>query len=99
MSFNPCWMFIYLLTLKTLYISHCGKLALLPADLNRLSFLGSLELWSCPRLESLPKYALPSSLQSILIFKCPLLYERCIADVGEDWPTIANIPFEDLRNE
>lgn len=98
MSFKPCWMFICLLKLKTLYIRHC-ELALLPADLNRLSFLGSLELWSCPRLESLPEHALPSSLQFILILKCPLLYERCIEDVGEDWPKIASIPFEDSRKE
>ncbi|GLT27851.1 hypothetical protein SLA2020_028220 [Shorea laevis] len=58
-------------------------------NLNSLEFL-----WidGCPKLRSLPKEGLPTSLQEFWFFGCPLLKERCLEEKGDYWPLIANIP-------
>jgi hypothetical protein len=46
-------------------------------------------------IESIPE--MPTSLRKLTILGChPLLLERCLKDMGPDWPKIANID-TDLR--
>ncbi|KAL5980711.1 hypothetical protein ACLOJK_028620 [Asimina triloba] len=91
----PRGMLQALTQLEALTICGCGQLVtledeVLPSTLKRLEF--SL----CGNLKSLPRKGLPSSLERLQIFQCPVLRERCLKDVGEDWPKISHIPHVDF---
>ncbi|GLT47457.1 hypothetical protein SLA2020_211550 [Shorea laevis] len=60
--------------------------------LRNLSSLELLCFSGCPKLRSLPKEGLPTSLQQFCLIDCPLLKERCLEEKGDYWPLIANIP-------
>ncbi|GLT25971.1 hypothetical protein SLA2020_010690 [Shorea laevis] len=81
-------------SLKSLTITGMSNLKSIPKVL--LQNLHSLEYlcfhW-CPKLRSLPKEGLPTSLQQFWLRGCPLLKERCLEEKADYWPLIANIPY------
>ncbi|GLT27850.1 hypothetical protein SLA2020_028210 [Shorea laevis] len=64
--------------------------------LRNLYSLEDLCFSGCPKLQSLPKEGLPTSLQQFCLFGCPLLKKRCLKEKGDYWPLIANIPLVGL---
>ncbi|XP_061981095.1 putative disease resistance RPP13-like protein 1 [Populus nigra] len=60
--------------------------------LQHLTSLRKLNIFNCPRLESMPEEGLPSSLSSLEIILCPMLEESCEREKGKDWPKISHIP-------
>ncbi|KAL5980757.1 hypothetical protein ACLOJK_028667 [Asimina triloba] len=76
-------------TLKRLLFWDCLNLKSLPRTLHALQYL---RIENCPRIASLPEEGLPSSLEILDIVGCPMLKERCLKDIGEDWPKISHIP-------
>ncbi|KAJ7949557.1 Disease resistance protein [Quillaja saponaria] len=79
--------------IRTLRIS--GFPNLKSIDYKGLLHLKSLETLSishCPSLLCFPDEALPKSLSSLEIMRCPLLKKRCEKEKGEDWHKIAHIP-------
>ncbi|KAK9219072.1 hypothetical protein WN943_007711 [Citrus x changshan-huyou] len=63
-----------------------GEIIIMP----RLSFL---EISGCCKLKALPDLLLQkTTLQKLLIGRCPILEERCRKETGEDWPNIRHIP-------
>ncbi|XP_008662414.1 putative disease resistance RPP13-like protein 1 isoform X1 [Zea mays] len=61
----------------------------LPGNLKSLSSLESLHIGRCPNIASLPD--LPSSLQRITIWDCPVLKKNCQEPDGESWPKISHV--------
>ncbi|KAL5980708.1 hypothetical protein ACLOJK_028617 [Asimina triloba] len=87
----PRGMLQALTQLESLTIRGCNRLVtledeVLPSTLKRLVFS------YCSNLKSLPRKGLPSSLERLEISECPVLRERCLKDIGEDWPKISHIP-------
>ncbi|GLT27854.1 hypothetical protein SLA2020_028250 [Shorea laevis] len=81
-------------SLKSLTIRRMDNLKSISKDLLRnLQSLEILYFAYCPKLRSLPKEGLPTSLQQFELFSCPLLKERCLEEKGDYWPLIANIPY------
>ncbi|GLT97984.1 hypothetical protein SLE2022_155210 [Rubroshorea leprosula] len=80
-------------SLRSLLIRRMENLKSISRGLLRnLSSLELLCFSVCPKLRSLPKEGLPTSLQKFWLFDCPLLKERCLEEKGDYWPLIANIP-------
>ncbi|CAL5034707.1 unnamed protein product [Urochloa decumbens] len=59
-----------LTSLNVLQFSCCFDLQYLPAGLHALTNLKSLQLWTCPAINSLPKDSLPISLKEIVVRDC-----------------------------
>ncbi|KAL5573005.1 hypothetical protein UlMin_022602 [Ulmus minor] len=77
------------------FLSICNLSSLETLDKNGLRALTSLVfLWidSCPMLKTIPEEGLPTSLQELRIYECPLLEEKCEREKGEYWTKIAHIP-------
>ncbi|CAN6703121.1 unnamed protein product [Malus baccata var. baccata] len=83
----------YLTSLRSVSIENCPNLASLPEEINNLMSLQHLVIRDCYYLASLPEgiRRLPC-LNRFEIWRCPMLYERCQKEKGEDWPKIAHIP-------
>nr|POE78240.1 putative disease resistance rpp13-like protein 1 [Quercus suber] len=65
--------------LSQIVIEHCENLESLPEGMSTLlPSLVRLELLGCPKLNSFPEGGLPSSLESLLIYKCDTLFSRCM---------------------
>ncbi|KAL4637209.1 hypothetical protein ACB092_03G063300 [Castanea dentata] len=54
--------------------------------------LQQLEIWSCPKLKSLPNFLHKTPLQNLGIYGCPIVKERCEGGIGEDWHKISHVP-------
>ncbi|AES69324.1 putative P-loop containing nucleoside triphosphate hydrolase, leucine-rich repeat domain, L [Medicago truncatula] len=80
-------------TLHTLCLYNCSKLRIMNyKGLLHLKSLQSLNILSCPCLESLPEEGLPISLSTLAINRCSLLKEKYQKKEGERWHTIRHIP-------
>nr|XP_020176208.1 putative disease resistance protein At3g14460 [Aegilops tauschii subsp. strangulata]XP_020176209.1 putative disease resistance protein At3g14460 [Aegilops tauschii subsp. strangulata]XP_040242320.1 putative disease resistance protein At3g14460 [Aegilops tauschii subsp. strangulata]XP_045083228.1 putative disease resistance protein At3g14460 [Aegilops tauschii subsp. strangulata]XP_045083229.1 putative disease resistance protein At3g14460 [Aegilops tauschii subsp. strangulata]XP_045083230.1 len=64
---------VLLTSLHTLVFIYCEKLQCLPAGLNRLASLETLQIVECQVIRSLPEDGLPSSLQKLDISRCPAI--------------------------
>ena len=59
---------------------------------QHLTSLQNLEIVNAPKLKSLPKQGLPSSLSVLNITRCPLLVLKLRRRRGKEWRKIAHIP-------
>ncbi|KAE8721164.1 putative LRR and NB-ARC domains-containing disease resistance protein [Hibiscus syriacus] len=75
-------------TLKNVMIRDCENLTASP-EWHDLTSLEKVEIVRCRRLSSLPETM--QRLKRLHIEGCPVLSERCIQDVGVDWPKIAHV--------
>jgi hypothetical protein len=66
----------------------------LPRNLKSLTSMESLDITFCQNITSLPN--LPSSLQRIRIWGCPVLKNNCQEADGESWPKISHIRWKDF---
>jgi hypothetical protein len=82
------------LTLEHLSISNCNELESLPEQIwESLKSLRYLQIGDCKGLRwMLEGIQHLSSLESLIIARCPTLEERCKEGTGEDWYKIAHIP-------
>ncbi|PNX75818.1 disease resistance protein [Trifolium pratense] len=60
--------------------------------LQHLTSLQNLEIVNAPKLKSLPKNGLPSSLLVLSMSRCPLLDASLRRKQGNEWRKIAHIP-------
>jgi len=79
-------------TLRTLLISNCHWLEMLPEWLNTMTHLKMLHIVNCPRLLHLPSdmHRL-RALEDLIIDGCPELGRKCEPQFGEYWSFIAHI--------
>ncbi|XP_028117282.1 disease resistance protein RGA2-like [Camellia sinensis] len=85
----------HLTTLRHLSLSNIHGMEALPEWLGNLSSLYSLELVCCMDLMNLPTMEAMqrlTNLHYLTIYNCPLLYERCAWDSGQERHKIAHIP-------
>ncbi|GAU23570.1 hypothetical protein TSUD_385560 [Trifolium subterraneum] len=68
-----------------------GMSSLQTLECTGLLHLTSLELIGCPKLENMEGERLPASLIKLVIYKCPLLEERCRMKHPQIWPKISHI--------
>ncbi|XP_034703892.1 putative disease resistance protein At3g14460 [Vitis riparia] len=64
--------------LQSLTIRRCINLEKLPNGLHRLTCLGELEIYDCPKLVSFPELGFPPMLRRLAIARCEGL--RCLPD-------------------
>nr|CAB3463420.1 unnamed protein product [Digitaria exilis] len=69
-----------LTSLQHLVFNGCKRLQQLPAGLNRLANLKTLQIANCDAIQSLPKDGLPSSLQELHMSSC-----RAIQSLPKEW--------------
>ncbi|XVF83165.1 hypothetical protein PTKIN_Ptkin16aG0111700 [Pterospermum kingtungense] len=87
-------------SLTSLWISDLPNLKLLDnKGFQHLTSLRDLNIWGCPRLQSMPPKSLLSSLSYLRIQNCPLLKKRCKKEKGKDWPNISHIPVIEIDDE
>jgi len=60
--------------------------------LQHLNYLQNLEIVNAPKLISLPKKGLPSSLSVLSLTRCPLLEASLRRKRGKEWRKISHIP-------
>ncbi|MBA0561781.1 hypothetical protein Golob_018580, partial [Gossypium lobatum] len=60
---------------------------------QHLTSLQQLQIYTCPKLTSLPEKDMLLSLGHLLIYICPLLEEGCSRGKGRDWSKVAHIPY------
>nr|KYP60491.1 Putative disease resistance RPP13-like protein 1 [Cajanus cajan] len=83
----------HLTSLQSLGLCGLDKLKLWEGNgLQHLTSLLKLHITFCGSLESLPEDHLPSSLELLTIYRCPLLEERYQNQKGKYWYKIAHIP-------
>jgi len=75
----------------------CNKLQCFPAGLHRLPNLKRLGISYCEAIQSLPKDALPSSLQKLVIINCPAI--RSLPKVGELPSSLRELDVSDGNSE
>jgi len=79
-------------SLVTLCISGFNNTSIDGKWLQHLTSLQNLEIVNAPKLQSLPKKGLPSSLLVLNITRCPLLEAILRRKRGKEWSKIAHIP-------
>ncbi|XP_058721788.1 putative disease resistance RPP13-like protein 1 isoform X2 [Vicia villosa] len=67
--------------------------------LQHLTSLQNLEIINAPKLKSLPKRGLPSSLSVLSVTRCPLLEASFQTKRGKEWRKIAHIPSIVINDE
>ncbi|PPS14131.1 hypothetical protein GOBAR_AA06464 [Gossypium barbadense] len=60
---------------------------------QHLTSLQQLQIYTCPKLTSLPEKDMLLSLEHLLIYNCPLLEEGCSRGKGREWSKVAHIPY------
>ncbi|KAG6682946.1 hypothetical protein I3842_13G168000 [Carya illinoinensis] len=65
--------------------------------LRHLTSLGSLPIYSCPKLRSMQEEGLPASISSLQIYQCALLGKQLQNKNGKAWRKIAHIPYKGLH--
>ncbi|PPR81981.1 hypothetical protein GOBAR_AA38731 [Gossypium barbadense] len=83
--------------LTRLALWSCESLKSLPEQMH--SVFPSLEIYNCPKLQSMPPNMLPPSLSYLEIRDCCLLEERCEKEKGKDWANISHIPVIKIGGE
>ncbi|KAM5569581.1 hypothetical protein ABKV19_016871 [Rosa sericea] len=82
-------------SLTQLDIDSFNGVEALPEWLGNLASLEDLTISDCENLKYLPSLKAMqrlTKLQTLRIYSCPLLKERCTEDSGEEWPKISHIP-------
>ncbi|XP_020538843.1 putative disease resistance protein At3g14460 isoform X2 [Jatropha curcas] len=79
-------------SLTLLWIDGLKNLKCISSGLQSLTSLENLWIWNCPKICSLPKEGLPTTLGFLEILCCPILKQRCLRGKGDYWPVIAHIP-------
>nr|XP_048333503.1 putative disease resistance protein RGA1 [Ziziphus jujuba var. spinosa]XP_048333504.1 putative disease resistance protein RGA1 [Ziziphus jujuba var. spinosa]XP_048333524.1 putative disease resistance protein RGA1 [Ziziphus jujuba var. spinosa] len=89
---------LHVKSLQQLRVIACESLTEIPEWISNFKSLHTLEFVKCYNLRSLPQglHQL-TSLQKLTIIDCPVLYERCQRERGEDWPKVAHVPELILR--
>ncbi|GKU85509.1 hypothetical protein SLEP1_g177 [Rubroshorea leprosula] len=85
----------HLTALRGLSVSRFDGVEVLPEWLRNLSSLEYLVVKSCKNLKQLPSaeaFRRLSKLQTLHIYDCPLLEERCAKESGSEWSKISHIP-------
>nr|POE82523.1 putative disease resistance rpp13-like protein 1 [Quercus suber] len=86
--------------LSKIVIEDCINLKSLPKGMHTLlPSLLSLELRWCPELESFPEGGLPSSLESLSIYKCEKLISPCMELGLQGLHSLRSFTISDHRNE
>ncbi|MBA0762696.1 hypothetical protein Gotri_012278 [Gossypium trilobum] len=85
-------------TLVSIYIAKLNNLESLSIGLLNLPSLEELEVVDCPKLRSLPREGLPTTLGRLRIRNCSLLKDQCSREKGEYWPLIASIPCVEIQS-
>ncbi|XP_037494098.1 LOW QUALITY PROTEIN: putative disease resistance RPP13-like protein 1 [Jatropha curcas] len=84
-------------SLTSLKIEDFKNLKSISRGIHHLTSLDTLVIRKCPKLQSFPKEGLPSTLERLAIFECPLLERRCRKEKGDYWRFIANIPYHKIK--
>ncbi|KAL9451753.1 hypothetical protein AB3S75_013341 [Citrus x aurantiifolia] len=79
-------------SLTSLEIFNFPNLERLSSSIVDLQNLTELILYDCPKLKYFPEKGLPSSLLELLIWRCPLIEEKCRKDGGQYWDLLTHIP-------
>ncbi|KDO40289.1 hypothetical protein CISIN_1g048004mg, partial [Citrus sinensis] len=79
-------------SLTSLEIGYFPNLERLSSSIVDLQNLTSLFLYHCPKLKYFPEKGLPSSLLELIIYRCPLIAEKCGKDGGQYWDLLTHIP-------
>ncbi|PPD75025.1 hypothetical protein GOBAR_DD28052 [Gossypium barbadense] len=85
-------------TLVSIYIAKLNNLESLSIGLLNLPSLEELEVVDCPKLRSLPREGLPTTLGRLRIRNCSLLKDQCSREKGEYWPLIASVPCVEIQS-
>ncbi|KHG24702.1 hypothetical protein F383_04462 [Gossypium arboreum] len=85
-------------TLVSIYVAKLNNLESLSIGLLNLPSLEELEVVDCPKLRSLPREGLPTTLGRLCIRNCSLLKDQCSREKGEYWPLIASIPCVEIQS-
>ncbi|XP_068343522.1 putative disease resistance protein RGA3 [Pyrus communis] len=86
-------------SLTMLEIWKFDGLEALPEWLGNLTSLTKLAIRQCENLMHLPTVEAMqrlTKLQTLVIYSCPQLAERCVMDSGPEWPKISRIPFRGI---
>ena len=99
-SFSDDWSQLLPKSLILLSIVNFPNLkSLASIGLQSFTSLKVLELVHCPQLQSfVPKKGMPPTLAKLVIWRCPILKNRCLKNKGKDWPQIAHIPYVEIDN-
>ncbi|KAL2565404.1 hypothetical protein GLYMA_19G137200v4 [Glycine max] len=88
----PQWLQETANSLRTLIISDCDNLEMLPEWLSTMTNLKVLLIYGCPKLISLPDNIHHlTALEHLHISGCPELCKKCQPHVGEFWSKISHI--------
>ncbi|XP_021801495.1 putative disease resistance protein RGA3 [Prunus avium] len=82
-------------SLTSLQIRRFNGVEALEDWLGNLTSLKTLDIRYCQKLMNLPSVTAMqrlTKLQTLRIWECPLLEERCTKDSGTEWPKISHIP-------
>ncbi|MED6193923.1 hypothetical protein PIB30_023763 [Stylosanthes scabra] len=80
-------------SLQSITFNNCDNMKALPDQIGDLQSLTLLDIYDCPKVESLHEAErCLTNLHRLYITGCPLLKRRYSAESGEDRPKIAHIP-------